>query len=125
MIESHLPALQVLIPLICAPLCLLFNNGRIAGILSIAAIWCSFLLAIFLFNQTLVVGQIFYEFGGWTAPYGIEYRIDIINGFVLLLVAGISAVIFPYSLKISIKEIYREQLHLFYCLLYTSDAADE
>ena len=55
-----------------------------------------------------------YHLGGWAAPWGIEYRIDTLSVYMLLIVSGIGAAVITYSpLSIS-REIEREQHHLFY-----------
>ena len=33
----------------------------------------------------------------WPAPWGIEYRVDVLNGFVLVLVSTVGAVIMPFA----------------------------
>jgi multicomponent Na+:H+ antiporter subunit D len=35
--------------------------------------------------------------GGWAAPWGIEYRIDEVSALVLLVVAGVGAVVLPFA----------------------------
>ena len=36
----------------------------------------------------LATGPISYHLGGWAPPWGIEYRVDLLNAFVLVLVSG-------------------------------------
>ena len=71
MISQHLPALQVVIPLLTAPVCLLFNNARVAWILSLVANGVALVIAALLLQQVLTVGILTYEIGGWAAPWGI------------------------------------------------------
>ena len=97
MIALHLPALQVVLPLLAAPLCVLFRRGIIAWLITLLASWAAFAAAIGLLLRVLDEGVISYELGGWTAPFGIEYRVDLINAFVLLVVSGVGAVIIPYA----------------------------
>ena len=97
MIALHLPALQVVLPLIAAPLCAIFRRGFVAWLITLAASWLAFAAAIGLLMRVLDQGVISYELGGWMAPIGIEYRVDLINAFVLLVVSGVGAVIVPYA----------------------------
>ena len=115
MITPHLPVLQVIVPLLAAPLCLLANERRFAWGVSLVAGWTAFVIAALLLGQALDGEIISYELGGWSARWGIEYRVDTVNAFVLLIVSGISTTVIPFT-KLSIeKEIHPEQIRYFYC----------
>ncbi len=88
---AQLPALQVILPLIAAPLCLLLRSGRLAWLLSILVSTTALLIAVLLLRLVLENGTVIYAYGGWAAPWGIEYRVDIANAFVLAIVTGISS----------------------------------
>ena len=60
-------------------------------------------------------GVISYELGGWAAPFGIEYRVDALNAFVLLIVSGIGAVVLPFTPRSLLIEMVGEKAYLFYC----------
>ncbi len=112
--SAHLPVLQVLVPLLAAPLCAILRNGRAAWALAMAASWTSLWIAIQLLTLVLANGTISYELGGWAAPWGIEYRIDTVNAFVLLIVSTIAAVVMPYALKSIEREVEASRVPLFY-----------
>ncbi|MFQ5545191.1 MAG: monovalent cation/H+ antiporter subunit D family protein, partial [Acidiferrobacterales bacterium] len=112
--EQHLPALQVVVPLLGAPLCVLFNNARVAWALSLAASWAALIIAALLLQQVLESGTLSYEIGGWAAPWGIEYRIDPVNAFVLLIVSAIGAVMLPFAARSVASEIPEQWIALFY-----------
>ncbi len=114
MISQNLPALQVVIPLLTAPLCLLFNNWRVAWLLSLIASGLALAISALLLEQVLATGVISYEMGGWAAPWGIEYRIDSVNAFVLLIVSAIGTVVLPFAPRSLAKEIPDARLNLFY-----------
>ena len=97
MLAQHLPALQVVIPLLAAPLCALFRRGFIGWLIAVAANWLAFAASIGLLIRVLNEGVISYAMGGWAPPIGIEYRVDMINVFVLLVVSGVGAVIIPFA----------------------------
>ena len=96
---SQLPALQVVIPLIAAPLCVILRNKEISCLISQAVSIISFLISLILLQQVLDQNVISYALGGWLAPIGIEYRLDILNTFILVIVSGISSIVTIYSKK--------------------------
>lgn len=114
MIAAHYAALQVVAPLIAAPLCVLLRRGILAWLVTVAISWIALGISIQLLIQVLATGTISYELGGWAAPWGIEYRVDSVNAFVLLIVSGISAVTAPYAHKTVVKEIPEDRHYLFY-----------
>ena len=116
-LAQHLPALQVVLPLISAPLAVLLRRGTLAFVIVTAAAWAAFAIAIALWLQVAADGTISYHIGNWQPPWGIEYRIDRLNSFVLVLVAGIAAVVLPYSRASIEREIPRESHYLFYAML--------
>ncbi len=114
MIAAHYAALQVVAPLIAAPLCVLLRRGILSWLVTVAISWIALAISIQLLIQVLATGTISYELGGWAAPWGIEYRVDSVNAFVLLIVSGISAVTAPYAHKTVVKEIPEDRHYLFY-----------
>jgi|TARA_B100000686_G_scaffold206933_1_gene213842 multicomponent Na+:H+ antiporter subunit D len=92
LISAQLPALQVVVPLITAPLCLLSPSRFLAWLLAFLASASSFVVASFLVVRALEEQIISYNFGGWAAPWGIEYRVDIVSAFVLIMVTSISTI---------------------------------
>lgn len=116
MISHHLPILQVIVPLLAAPLCLLLYDRFLSWCISLFASGIAFLIAALLLHQTLHTGVISYELGGWAAPWGIEYRVDIVNAFVLLIVTAISSTIIVFAKESVAQEIYAERIPLFYAV---------
>ena len=112
--SQHLPALQVIVPLLSAPLVLLLRPRGLAWAAATAASLFAFAIAIVL---TLGVrdGQDFnYYMGSWPAPYGIELSVDAFSALVLLVVTGASALALlagRHSLDADIEE---ERQPLFY-----------
>ncbi|GMR12740.1 MAG: monovalent cation/H+ antiporter subunit D family protein [Gemmatimonadota bacterium] len=111
---AHLPVLQVLVPLLAAPLCATMRKGRAAWAVAVAASWTSLWIAIQLLLLVLTDGPISYELGGWAAPWGIEYRIDIVSAFVLVIVSTVAALVTPYALKSVEREVEASRVTLFY-----------
>jgi len=113
-IASHLPVLQVAIPLMLAPLCVLVGNGRGPWVVAFAGSWLSLLCAATLLTEVVDDGGVSYAIGGWEPPWGIEYRIDLLGGFVLLLVSAVAAVVTMYARRSVEQEIAPDQIGLFY-----------
>ena len=97
MIVAHLPALQIIIPLLCAPFCLLLRwNWYVYGIALVAS-WAAFVVSIALLKLVLAGGPISYQLGGWAPPWGIEYVVDSVNAYVLLIVSAIGALVITFG----------------------------
>lgn len=116
MIDQHLAILQVIIPLLAAPFCLFLKRGDLCWIWASVATWCAFGVSIALLASVLANGTIVYEIGGWAAPWGIEYRVDLISAFVLIIVSAIGSVTVPYMARSVSKEIPEERQYLFYLM---------
>ena len=116
MIADHLPVLQVVIPLIAAPLCVLVQRGATAWILACLVAFACFAISLLLLLQVGDGGVISYHLGGWAPPIGIEYRIDALGAFVLVIVSGIAAVVLPYSWPTLSRQIQPSRRALFYAV---------
>jgi len=115
-IEAHLPALQVVVPLVAAPLCVLLRDHRAAWALTVLISWLAFAIATALLMKVLDTGPITYALGNWIAPWGIEYRLDPLNAFVLVIVAALGAIVATYARVSVVAEIAKERIYLFYCM---------
>lgn len=117
---AHLPILQVIVPLIAAPLCLVLRRAHLVWLFALVASGIAFLISILLLQQVMDSGTIAYALGGWDAPWGIEYRIDKLNAFLLLIISMTSTVVLMAA-KVGIeKEISPEKHTLFYVLYLLS-----
>nr|WP_241263052.1 monovalent cation/H+ antiporter subunit D family protein [Parahaliea mediterranea] len=90
---SQLPLLPVLLPLLGAPACALLRRPLAAWVFSCAVSVLALAAAIALLAATWQQGVLSYALGGWAAPWGIEYRIDLLNALVLLLVSAMGAAV--------------------------------
>lgn len=117
---AHLPVLQVIVPLMGAPVCVLLSRPRLVWLFALLVSSLAFIISILLLQQVMVSGTIIYELGGWEAPWGIEYRIDKLNAFLLLIISAISTVVL-FAAQTSIeKEISADKHTLFYTLYLLS-----
>ena len=111
---GHLLALQVVVPLVSAPLCALIRPHRLAWAFALAVSWAVLVIAAVLLAEVLEQGTISYAMGGWLAPWGIEYRIDALGAFTVLIIAIVASVVMPFAYASVESEIPRRQIHLFY-----------
>lgn len=116
MIEQHLPVLIIAIPLLAAPILVLVSNRSLVQWLSILIAWVVFACSVGLMGQVLDAGNgvIEYELGNWPSPYGIVYRIDAFNAFVMLFVSLLGAVVLTYAPASIEQQIPRSRHYLFY-----------
>ena len=112
----HLPAIQVVLPLIAAPICVVFRRNDAAWMLTTVVSWLCLGVSILLLEQVMASGPISYLLGSWQAPWGIEYKVDTLTAFVLVIVSGIASVVTlfaPESVKLEIPE---DRTYLFYTM---------
>jgi multicomponent Na+:H+ antiporter subunit D len=114
---AHLPILQVVVPLLVAPVAAIVRKRALAWAMTVLATWASLGIAILLLLQVLESGTIIYALGGWAAPWGIEYRVDMVSAYVLLIVSGIGALVTPYALLSVRREVGEKQESLLYSAL--------
>jgi len=113
----HLPVLIVVVPLLAGALIVLFNHRKGAWLITL-------LTSIFLVYASVqliqMVGQvdvISYTLGGWSAPLGIELRIDALSALMVLILAASALLVSIYALKSVEKEIAERNQVPFYTAL--------
>lgn len=116
MIAEHLPALQVVVPLMSAPAIILARRHSVAWVIATLASWAALAIAIAIALRVAEAGTLSYAIGSWPPPWGIEYRVDPLNAFVLVLISFVGALVMPYA-KVSVAaELPEEQEYLFYAM---------
>lgn len=113
---SHLPILQVILPFLAAPCCLIIGKARPAWVFAWLVSASAWIISILLVIQVMDTGAISYALGGWEAPWGIEYRIDALNAFLLLIITSISTVVLIAAQTSIGREIHEDKQPLFYVL---------
>ncbi len=113
---EHLPALQVAIPMLGAAFVAMMRNGLLAWFVSLIISLLMPIIALFLLHETFVNGIVSYALGGWAPPVGIEYRVDVANAFVLVIVSVMAAITLPYARKVVALEIAEENRSWFYSM---------
>ena len=89
-LEAHLPALQVVVPLLSVPLVMLLKPRGFAWAAATAASIVALAIAIAMTSAVLGGAEIRYLMGAWSAPYGIELRVDNFSAVLLLIISGAS-----------------------------------
>ncbi|MDP6927322.1 MAG: proton-conducting transporter membrane subunit, partial [Rhodospirillales bacterium] len=116
-VAIHLPVLQVIIPLIAAPICLVIRRTQATWIIALAVSWIGLAVALALLGTILETDKsIVYFLGSWAAPWGIEYRIDTLSAFVLVIVAGIGSITMLFAPTSVAAEIPKDRIYLFYTM---------
>ena len=98
---SPWPALVVVMPLSAAFLCfVLGQRWRGAPLLiSLLATALCCVGSLEILRELAASGPISYRLGGWRPPWGIEYRIDGLNAFMLLLISSVGLLATLYSAR--------------------------
>ncbi len=115
-LESQLPALQIVLPLFGALLCALLRSGSLAWLVALVVSLAMPVISALLLMQVQDGGFISYELGGWAPPWGIEYRIDVVGAYLVMLVSVIGALIMPYARASVAKEIDADKQAWFYTM---------
>ena len=113
---EHLLALQVVLPLIAAPLIVLVRSRSFAWLATTAVSYACLLIAVLLMSRVGASGPISYAIGSWPAPWGIEYRVDALSGFVLVAVSLTASFVAPYAQRSIAAELAPDRQYLMYSM---------
>jgi multicomponent Na+:H+ antiporter subunit D len=116
LIATQLPILQVILPLIMAPIALIVRSPRTVWMLTLLVTWVTFSISLALLMQVLDSGTIIYRIGGWVAPWGIEYVLDKVGAFVLVIVSATGSIVMTYARRSVEAEIPEDRIYLFYTM---------
>ncbi len=112
--ESHLPALQVIAPMILAPVVMMLAGRGIAwGVTTLVSVYALF-NAILLAAGALAGRTFNYKLGSWDPPYGIELNVDALAAVLLLVIAGASTLALIASERSISAQIEVDRQPLFY-----------
>ncbi len=115
-ITAQLAGLQVVVPLLGAILSAFIRRGTLAWAWAALITAMTPVIAFALLFQVWTNGTISYHMGGWPPPIGIEYRVDLLNAFVLVLVSLVSAIMMPYARRSVAFEIDGDKQAWFYTM---------
>ena len=112
----HLPAIQVVLPLLAAPICVIFRHAMVSWLIALITSWLSLGISILLLEQVVASGPISYLLGSWPAPWGIELKVDVLSAFIMLIVTRIGAMVMIFAPKSVQLEIPPDRTYLFYTM---------
>ena len=127
-LRDDIPALIVLLPLLAALLTAMFGRGKTAWWIVALTCWSLLGLSLVLAQDVLASasGYVSYTFGPWADPVpvagvgkvapGIEYRVDALNAFLLVMISAIAAVVAPFARLSVRKEVPASLRHIFYAV---------
>ncbi|MDF1534751.1 MAG: hypothetical protein P1P69_09670, partial [Methanosarcinaceae archaeon] len=122
-ITNNLPVLTVVIPLMAGFLTPIIGwiNRKLCWYHVMLTMFVVFLITASNLLTVIKTGTIHYQFGGWEAPFGIEYVIDLLNGFVCIIIAFIGLMVSIYSKESVKKELPGKTIPFYsiYLLLVT------
>jgi len=113
---EHLPALQVVLPLVAAPLIVLVRSRRFAWLATTVVSYLCLLISVQLFVRVAAGGPVSYAIGSWPPPWGIEYRVDALSAFVLVAVSLTASFVAPYAQRSIAAELSRDRRYLMYAM---------
>jgi multicomponent Na+:H+ antiporter subunit D len=113
---EHLPALQVALPLVAAPLIVLARSRRFAWLATTVVSYLCLLFSVQLAWRVASSGPVSYALGSWPPPWGIEYRVDALSAFVLVAVSLTASFVAPYAQRSIAFEVARDRQYLMYAM---------
>jgi multicomponent Na+:H+ antiporter subunit D len=115
-LSENLPVLPVLLPLLsAAAIPLLARAGRaLPWLVATLSTGASFVISIALLEKVLGEGRVSYRLGDWAPPWGIEYVVDYLDGFVLVVVSAVAFLVSLYARRSVEREIAEERRTFFY-----------
>ena len=110
---QQLPVLAIVVPLLFAALITIVHKRNFALIITQTVSFAVFIASLLLFFELQQKPEIIYYLGGWKSPYGISLHLDLLNGFVGLLVGLIATVSSTFLPQLLQKEIPYSKFPLF------------
>jgi len=116
MFEQY-PVIVVMWPLVAAALCAVVRRERWCWILALSVSFISLVGAITMLGYLDgEAGFISYALGGWRPPYGIEYRVDTLAVYILILVSFLATGVLLYGRQSVKAEIPANLQGWYYCM---------
>ena len=115
-LTDHFVVLEVVLPLLAAPACVLVRNPRVTRLFSLGIVAACFAIAVALLIQVRGGGVISYHLGGWPPPLGIEYRVSTVNAYLLVLVTAMALVVMSFDSRGGPPRVPESRRHLYYAV---------
>ena len=112
---TNLLIIQIIFPLVGALVCFLLPK-RFSWVFSTVIMLFTFVISLLLFKMSLGLDAIFYNLGNWSSSVGIEYKLDKLNSFFIMLVSFSNLVNILAMRNLVSFEIKEDKLPLFFGL---------
>jgi multicomponent Na+:H+ antiporter subunit D len=108
---TQLPAILVAGPFLAAFAVSIFSwlDSRYCYPITLLGLLTSLGASLGLLFQVTHTGPVHYTFAGWEPPYGIELRIDLLNGLVLILVSAVAFLNLPASWSMIRRDMHEKR----------------
>ena len=113
-LTDHLPALQVVVPMLIAPLVVLMRIRGLPWAVATVTSLMAFAIAVGLTDVVFDRYSATYEMGSWRAPYGIELHVTKFSALLLLIVTGASTLALVVGKQSIDNDVEQERQPLFY-----------
>lgn len=117
-LAAHIPVLIIVVPLIMIPVIPLIGRMSInfSWLLTLIVTGLSFVMSLMLMSQVWASGPVSYYLGGWTPPWGIEFRYDLLNAFVIVVTTFIGFISAVYAKQSVEQEVNEDKIPAFYAV---------
>ena len=115
---KHLPVLVIVIRMLAAVATPILGriNRELSWVVAAISTFICFIISLSLLQTVMVEGRITYWLGGWEPPWGIEYVIDYLNIFVLIIVTFMAFMGVMFGKKSIESEISENRITFFYAV---------
>ncbi len=118
MLIDQFPAIVVAVPLVAAALCAIIRHETACWLIALVVAFLSFVGSATMLGQIKEYGEpLSYKMGGWAPPAGIELRVDLLSGYLLVLVSLIASAVLIYG-RHSVRSEIKEGLRGLYYAMY-------
>jgi len=115
-VRDQIVVLAVVLPLLAAPACVLLRHPRVTRLFSLGVVAACFAIAVALLVEVRGGNVISYQLGGWPPPLGIEYRVSVINAYLLVLVTAMALVVLSFHSGGGPSRVPERRRHLYYAV---------
>ena len=116
-IEDHLPVLVILLPLFGGLLTVFTGRGVLPWLWATLVTGATLLVSLMMLEKVRESDQaISYALGWWPPEYGIEYRVDTLNAYIIAVVALIAFISTIYARLSVYDEIGKDRHNWFYAV---------
>ncbi|RZN40581.1 MAG: monovalent cation/H+ antiporter subunit D family protein [Methanophagales archaeon ANME-1-THS] len=92
-------------------------NRKSCAYIFLSVVFSHLIMSLFILHHVLTVGTIHYWLGGWRPPWGIEYVVDALNAYILVIVLFLSLMAGLYAKRYEEHKL-EERKHVTYFTLF-------